>query len=280
MHSYPLQIFLECGILAFIAFIGGAVYTIILMIKAIKNKKNIYSLSILISVIIMLLHSMIDFDLSFLYNLMILFVGIGILAINDSKKGKNSKGILAIILICICAISLIFNVSDFVLEKTNKLSKINMYNKTAKEQYIRSIKKENIDVLYNLAETEKGEKLDYINKIAELLIKYENNDINSIMQKLYDNIGENNYSVSVINSMDRNEQLIEIAEILLKSNNINVKKYAGEFANIAINEYNKNIELLEQKEKNRLDKENINKYKEQLDRNMKKAEEIKEREYE
>ena len=228
----------------------------------------------------MLLHSMIDFDLSFLYNLMIIFVGIGILATNDLKEKKNSKGILTIILICICIISLIFNIADFVLEKTNKLSKINMYNKKAKEQYIESIKKENIDVLWNLIETEKEENLEYVRKIAELLIRYEDYNSKDIMQKLYYSIGKNNYSVSVENSMERNNQIMEVADRLVQSNNTDTKKYAEKFANVVIDEYNKNIELLEQKDKNRLNEENIKKYKEQLDRNIEKAKRIKEEIYE
>lgn len=250
------------------------------MIKTIRNKKNIYNLSILSSITIMLLHSMIDFDLSFLYNLMIIFVGIGILATNDLKEKKNSKGILTITLICICIISLIFNIADFVLEKTNKLSKINMYNKKAKEQYIESIKKENIDVLWNLIGTEKEENLEYVRKIAELLIKYEDYNSKDIMQKLYYSIGKNNYSVSVENSMERNNQIIEVAERLVQSNNTDIKKYAKKFANVVIDEYNKNIELIEQKNKNRLNEENIKKYKEQLDRNIEKAKRIKEETYE
>lgn len=271
VHSYPLQIFMENGILAIIAFIGIITYIIFISSKAIKKRNDIYFLSIICGIIVLLVHSMIDFDLSFMYNLVILFIGMAILSsyVIEDKKQKKEKIISNIIIICICIALLIINSSDFILERSNKISKINSYNKSVREKYIQYPKKENLDVLNTLFENEKGNREKYAVEISNIIKKYENEEV--IVKNIYENIKYNKYSVSPIYSIERSSNLIEIANNLLRSNNKNVIKYSTKFAKLVLEEYNKNVELLSNKDKNRMQESEIKKYEKILEDNKNRA---------
>lgn len=81
VHSYPIQILLEFGIVAIIAYIALIVYVIRYLIK----KENI---GVIIALIAILLHSIVDFDLSFMNLLCYTFLLIAIVS-TDVKDHEN-----------------------------------------------------------------------------------------------------------------------------------------------------------------------------------------------
>lgn len=80
VHSYPLQIFLEFGIIAIIAYI-------IMLISIISNFKKIKkeNYAIFIAMITILIHSIIDFDLSYFNMLLYTYILVGIIS-QDKEK--------------------------------------------------------------------------------------------------------------------------------------------------------------------------------------------------
>lgn len=83
VHSYPIQILLEFGIVAIISYIALIIYIIKYLIK--KENKNIGVITALIAI---LLHSTVDFDLSFMNLLCYTFILIAIIS-TDVKEYKN-----------------------------------------------------------------------------------------------------------------------------------------------------------------------------------------------
>lgn len=76
VHSYPLQLILENGIISLISFI----LIIIIVIKKAKNT----NVSIILAFLLLTTHSLIDFNMSFFYILLIYFIILGI--ISNSKQ--------------------------------------------------------------------------------------------------------------------------------------------------------------------------------------------------
>lgn len=120
-HSYPIQLLLEFGIVGILA------YTIILVIlikrsyHIIKNSSNVMYQSILCAVLTIVIHSFLDFDLSFYYLLFITFVAIGILTSFHEEKYEKSEvakanWIIKGILIVIVSIFTIINFKNFIIK--------------------------------------------------------------------------------------------------------------------------------------------------------------------
>ena len=116
VHSYPTQIFLEYGILAIISYLIILLYLLIKSIKFLKNNIDYEFLSIVISLLVIVLHSLLDFDMSFLIVLILFFLYMGIIVskFKTEKKESTQKRNLQIIVpsvisIIIISISIILN---------------------------------------------------------------------------------------------------------------------------------------------------------------------------
>lgn len=81
IHSYPLQLFLEFGIVSIVAYI---IICIILLIKLVKSEQADYG--IIVAIAIILLHSIIDFDLSFMNMMVYTYVLIATLSLKSTKQ--------------------------------------------------------------------------------------------------------------------------------------------------------------------------------------------------
>ena len=110
-HSYILQLLLQNGIIAVVS------YCILIFIlakhlyKYLKNE-NIH-LDIILALFAIIIHSIFDFDLSFLYILMLTYMLIAILdkkIINEQKMPINK--IVTYIIICFLAVTLYFNFGE------------------------------------------------------------------------------------------------------------------------------------------------------------------------
>lgn len=85
VHSYPIQIFLEFGIVSIIAYI----LIIIMILKYYNKKSNKELVGIYIALFAILLHSTIDFDLSFFHILLQAFILMGVISASDINKIKD-----------------------------------------------------------------------------------------------------------------------------------------------------------------------------------------------
>lgn len=85
VHSYPIQLFLEFGVIALIAYI---VMIISIIIKIKKANQELYG--VCISLLAIILHSAIDFDLSFMNMLIYMFILISIISTSTIKLEKRN----------------------------------------------------------------------------------------------------------------------------------------------------------------------------------------------
>ena len=88
-HSYILEVFCEFGIVGFIAILYIIIFVFKTFLKLFKNQKlNVIETSIVVSLLTIIIHSCIDFDLSFMYMLIILFT---LIAMIDKKEQTYNK---------------------------------------------------------------------------------------------------------------------------------------------------------------------------------------------
>lgn len=137
VHSHPLQIFIQNGIIGFIAYSFMLYYLIkglFLIYKGkIKKDNNIY----IFCICFMLMHSFLDFDMSFFYNLIMTFMYIAIVSniysekLNLNGKLKISKKIIDYLLIIIEVLIIVVNARIFIakvkcksISTTNEVSNI------------------------------------------------------------------------------------------------------------------------------------------------------------
>lgn len=114
VHCFPVQIFLENGIIGFIACVLIGIWLVVnLVLKICQKDINMYEISIFFAIIIVILHSLLDFSLSFFYVLVIVVLMMAMLS-NNKKELKQSKGnIIFLILIIAC----LFNIEVSLVEK-------------------------------------------------------------------------------------------------------------------------------------------------------------------
>ena len=187
VHSYPMQVFLEFGIIGFLALIG-IVFLIIrnsyLYLKGNKEKDSIELISILCSILIIFTHSFLDFDMSFTCIMIEVFAFLGILnnyimANIELRHTKNIINVLVfIVLIPILGINIInyleyqyvdmLNDENNIDEKYEILLQANRY-----PTYILPLKEENIYL--NQKNNNEEERNQRIIENSKWILKYEKN---------------------------------------------------------------------------------------------------------
>ena len=107
IHSYPLEVFCEFGIVGFIGIVGIIAEIFILVFKLIKNKeRGSLRVGIVLAISTLLLHSFMDFELSFMYLLIVLFSLLACTTEIENGKEDNKK-VITYIENLICIISII-----------------------------------------------------------------------------------------------------------------------------------------------------------------------------
>ena len=110
-HSYILEVFCEFGIVGFIAVICIIVKILYKMLQVIKDKKyDIIQISIIIAVLVLLAHSCIDFELSFMYMLIVLFTLIAVIEM-ENKDYKYLDLFVKVVVIIFVVLSIYFNIN-------------------------------------------------------------------------------------------------------------------------------------------------------------------------
>lgn len=198
VHSYPTQILLEFGIVGFAAY----VVIIVLVLKktyfVIKQERDLHYISILCAFATLGIHSLVDFDLSFFYLLLIAVMFLGMLdAFNCKTETLEKKNWpikcvcigISIFLICVninCVIAQTmvarkidvrtsFEDKYEIYEKCNRLLP---YNRDYKEKMLKLIEAYEFKYPERAIEFAR-KKLEY----AEYLLKYEKYHSQSEMQR-------------------------------------------------------------------------------------------------
>lgn len=185
-HCYITQLWIENGIIAVIAFVGILVITIKTILK---NKKNQYCNIIFLSILMIVLHSFIDFDMSFFCIKIIVFMGLGILSGYKTVNIKNetTNKLFSILLVIIFMISAIENSKIFIInnnmEKYNEIAEIEKVTKLL--PYSLQLKERQLEILYEKQDNEQ------ILKIVKQIMKTEKNYNKFILYDIVENIAIN-----------------------------------------------------------------------------------------
>ena len=126
VHCFPVQIFLENGIIGFIACIGIIVLLIAKLVEKSKGGNgNFVICSSIVGILFLLLHSMLDFDMSFFYVLVIVFSIIATISSEEEKVKLNMGSILYCILIVIATCSVYVSAIEYHYKKNTQMLVIN-----------------------------------------------------------------------------------------------------------------------------------------------------------
>lgn len=195
MHSWPVKIFIENGIVGIIAYIGIVVLVLKQLIHDLKNKK-LSQMNIYMAIILLLLHGLVDFDMSFFYILLVFFSLLATIEFNDKKVEVKYGDTIYIIIIAVSIINIYVSAVGMHYKKNKDQLKVDskyteqvvyeIYNKLL--PFDRNIKMKRIRILENAEElsasvlkdfiqTEKyylkNTMLDYIEKYINKVIKEE-----------------------------------------------------------------------------------------------------------
>ena len=133
-HSYILEIWMSCGIVGIISYI----FIIAITIKNIKGKtKDKIMLSIFVGTALILIHSIMDFDMSYLIMQMTVFMFIAIIN-KDDKNIQIKSNIIEYLITLIFIIITILNSLAFITtitEDKNGIPKVNLANWITRYQY-------------------------------------------------------------------------------------------------------------------------------------------------
>lgn len=128
MHSYIIQVGIEYGIVAIvslIAVIGISIYHFI------KGDKDITKASIFLSLLLLITHSSLDFEMTYLYVLQLFFILVAMMfsfekQSIEKEKNKIAKIIVSIIILVVITLFIILRPyydSELKIEKINELSR-------------------------------------------------------------------------------------------------------------------------------------------------------------
>ena len=250
-HSYILEIFCEFGIVGFIAILG----IVVQIILQIAKKKDIFQTIILIVILSLLGHSCIDFDLSFMYMLVILFTLIAMLEFEE-KECKFTEYISKIIVLVILVNSIYFsskiNYCIHICKSENPYSIEYSYTKLDVNQEF----SENIDKIVN--------RRKYISHANMFLYIIEKNKLNEEQYiKLY-NIVKNEKDY-IEKTIDIKISRIEFYKKFLNSV-VNNKEVLEESRENLLVEMEEAEEILDNPEKNGINTNELQRYLEELER--------------
>ena len=253
-HSYFFELLISFGIVGVIAFF--------IMLKkilsvALKNKNDEHIKVIIYALSILLIHAItFDFDLSFMFIQILMYTLFAIIASKDDSK-VNIKGLFDYIVLVI--IALFFVLTSLELLYTNDIIILKKYYPLTGiiNKRIESIRKEEYDNIRKLDELKKIIDKDPFYKQNELYNLY----VNTLKQNNNENIDD--YYEFIINEL----QTIPCFAPYYISNldsRLNIfrdlynSKYKDRVKEVFINEYEKNIEIINNKEANGSNENTIN----------------------
>lgn len=271
-HNYILEIFMSFGIIGILAYIVIIAITIQNGSNQLKNKTIA---SILVGIAFIILHSMMDFDMSYLIIEMIVFMFIAIINKEDEQIELKSNCLEYIITMFFLVVAILNSLAVITTlsEDENGTPKINLTNWIYEYQYNEIKKVED----YNVQTEENIERIkDFIEK-EPYICQNEMYQIlgNTIIETLTDEnidikIEQLDYLINTLKTvkMDRTYDVEEIedrADILLelyenikekadKLDNKELEEKGKEFLQIIVDEYPEKSQIIQDYEKNQIGK--------------------------
>ena len=266
VHSFPTQIFLENGIIGFIACLGIGIYVIKTIYKEIKNPEtDIIKISSILAVTTVLAHNIFDFSMSFFYVVLIVFLIIVTLETEEKEQNKKTniyQKIIKTVIIMVTIGSIYVSSIEMHYENNSNIIVLD-YGETEVEFY----EKYQILIPFNYE----------INmKKYAALVKEKTNNNEKIEETLKKIIKFEKYKTSNINL---NNIYLYVKAILETKNNVNNKldycleyinetqefgKYKPEIQIVRLNRLRDIVTLLE----NKNEKQYAQKFEEQLNKEI------------
>lgn len=283
VHSYLLEIWMSFGLLGIISFlciIGITIKNIIKMIKEKKYKLDNTLISIIIGTFLILLHSFIDFNMSFLIILIMIYMLIAIINQEDKTIKYNNK-IVDYIIILVFIIATGLSTKDFyvntIVEDNYYDTQLSIDSYSTKYQY-KKIQK--LQEKKDKSEEEKKEILNRIKKYIELepnmnqqylyhiyteqliellnenKIEEQKENIEYILDLWKNKENNKKFVLYIIVERGRDiEKLINKLEEIYKLNSkVEIKEYINEVGKIFIEQYPTNYKIIKDYKRNKSSK--------------------------
>ena len=93
VHSYILQLNIEYGIVSVISFIIIIFLTVYKYIKS-KNKFNLENFTLILAMLLLVIHSLMDFDMVFLYVMQVFFILLAMICSLDTESESQDKELI------------------------------------------------------------------------------------------------------------------------------------------------------------------------------------------
>lgn len=292
-HSYFFELLISYGIVGLLTFIAFIMDFFATILKKCKNNENArkQKLMIITGLLILLLHTLIDFDMSFMLIQLMVYISIAILLRNEQVTESTSKkkynlfeyGIM-IILFFTLSLYIRADISKYLLSENVQKHQITSYNKKYYNEMINDDIKNNKDVIEILDElqdymikepynTQNENYERYFNLIYRYLDKLSNQELKGYLEfgiNRVKNVKEKKpmYFETVIKRTKIIVNTINNLESTIKYENTNNEKILIindailKLEKIIDSEYDKNISNLEDFERNGYDdlvKENFKK---------------------
>ena len=258
-HSYPIQIWLENGIIGIIALV--LIYTIVFF----TFNKNIINIGIKFALIILMLHCVIDSDMYFVFIQALFFVLLAIFSVIYSKGVKKSEKldyIFNFVIIILILVSIILNANPKIYNKNIIVEELEgrmmdldidreKYNEILEqliEEYQAVIKYERIpyellDNKYQILQcsitTADGRLDKFLNEYYDFILTYENKwkyDEDKIIEKI-DKTFDIVISLSELDNTKYDNEIYNFLKVI-----INEFESTKEELTLALNSKYKNIE--------------------------------------
>lgn len=279
-HCYLLEIWMAFGILGIISFIFIIAITIqngqkkLKTITDLQERRNI--IAIIVGTSIIVIHSLMDFDMSFLIIEMIFYIFIAIINIEDKTFKLKSK-ILEIVVILIFIIIGIGNMQGLIAQifedntaiLSNKIAPWVSKYKYNKIVYIENNKIDDENKINYIKQYINTEPYQYQNIMYEIMCNQIKKDVNlediEYLIDIWKNI-KRERTYDIIQIQKRAEIMIDFSKYLIENaeetKNEEMKTKAKEILKIIVEEYEPNKKIILDYKRNR-EIESITKFKEQ-----------------
>lgn len=259
-HCYILEVWMSFGIIGILSYIFIIAITIqngVQQLKESKQNRKDYRniIAMFVGILLLIIHSTMDFDMSYLIMEMIFFTLIALINSKDSEI-KNSKSIIDICVTVIFVIITIGNILGFssqMFEDETGITSKKIAPWISRHQYNQIVHIENNKIqdknkINYIKEYIKNEPYQKQNIMYEIM---SNEIINNSEARTEENIEylidiwkniepERKYEITTIQK--RAEIMLELSENLYEDENL--KNYAKEIAKIIVEEYSKYKDII------------------------------------
>lgn len=270
VHSYLLEIGIEFGIIGLIAITG---IIIGLLYEIIRNRKTIVKVGIVFALILLLIHSFMDFDMSFMYMMLLAFTLMAVVITKQEKKEQTKKiaGLKSVIIGIGIGLACIPN-----MQKVLAMTRKELDEKLQLVPYQVSYQEEKIEQLQNQGKVAKKELEDLLEKepyynIFEYLSRMEANiienqnkdDLEEQIEFIYEKQKERKW-IAKYDALARIYQYEDGMRFIEELEKIDEKKWANQFRELMKEQLEDNINVIQNQEKNGLSEKEIQGYLEKL----------------